>query len=148
MVNLLPKEKIEIAGVVGSDLDPANGLEHGDATTYTLWGEMAYQLKGIEGYRVLEASDKQRVAPSTQTLDKLISDAPTLIMLDELAHHLRVVKGMVGETSLRRVATTIFLYSLTQGVASGVDPADMFASLILRKFRSLLRKPLPRFLTA
>ena len=116
-VNLLPKEKIEIAGVVGSDLDPANGLEHGDVTTYTLWGEMAYQLKGIEGYRVLEASDKQSVAPSTQTLDKLISDAPTLIMLDELAHHLRVAKGMVGETSLAQ-QTIAFLNALLECASS------------------------------
>jgi hypothetical protein len=116
-IELLPKEKIHIAGVVGSDLDPANGLEHSDVTTYTLWGEMAYQLKGIEGYRVLEASDKQRVAPSAQRLDKLISDAPTLIMLDELAHHLRVAKGMVGETSLAQ-QTIAFLNALLECASS------------------------------
>ncbi len=45
---------VRVVGVVGSDLQPRDGLDHpsihsghrGDATTYTLWGELAYQLSG------------------------------------------------------------------------------------------------------
>ncbi len=49
----LPKSgEITIAGVVGSDLDPSLGLDHpaDKLTTYTLWGELAYQLGGRAGY--------------------------------------------------------------------------------------------------
>src|SRR5262245_5890581 len=46
---LLPKRPItRIAGVVGGDLDAANGVDHGDARIFTLWGEIAYQLGGAE----------------------------------------------------------------------------------------------------
>lgn len=115
--SLFPKEQIQIAGIVGEDLDPENGVEHGEATTYTLWGEMAYQLRGVEGYRILEASDQKRIAPGTQVLEKLISDVPTLIMLDELAHYLRVAKGVVGKTSLAE-QTVGFFKSLLEFAAS------------------------------
>jgi len=84
--DLLPEEPLEwVAGVVGSDLDPENGIDHGDATTYTLWGEIAYQLKGLEGYKIVESSDQNRVAPGTQVMEKLVGDEPVLILIDELA---------------------------------------------------------------
>ena len=44
--------EIRIAGVVGSDLDPELGLNHSEngVKTYTLWGELAYQLGRAPGY--------------------------------------------------------------------------------------------------
>jgi hypothetical protein len=35
-----------LAGVVGGDLDAANGVDHGDTRTFTFWGEIACQLRG------------------------------------------------------------------------------------------------------
>src|SRR5207244_1462627 len=44
---LLPKKPVRIAAVVGSDLDPIEGLKKPDGTrTYTVWGEIAWQLGG------------------------------------------------------------------------------------------------------
>lgn len=56
---------VDIVGVVGSDLDPANGVYHetDDIRTYTLWGELAYQLGGRKGYlKHAEKSDVERGA--------------------------------------------------------------------------------------
>src|SRR5262249_4373984 len=47
---LVPKKPIRlVAGAVGGDLDASNGVDHGDARVFTLWGEIAYQLGRAEG---------------------------------------------------------------------------------------------------
>jgi hypothetical protein len=112
---LLPKERIEkIAGVVGPDMDVADGVDHGDVRTFTLWGELAYQLGGRKAYEVVRKSDEQRTAPGTQVWEKLIGDDPSLLMIDEIAYYLRVARGaryQVGKTSVAE-QTVAFLMSL------------------------------------
>jgi hypothetical protein len=99
---LLPDKPLaRIAGVVGLDLDPVNGIDHGDATTYTIWGEIAYQLGGAEGYEILRKSDEARVAPGVQVFEKLVGEDPALIMIDEFAAFLRKAEGVkVGGSTL------------------------------------------------
>jgi hypothetical protein len=110
---LLPKEPVpHIVGVVGSDLDPANGLDHGDAVVHTLWGEIAYQLGGAEAYELMRASDEKGAAPGSQIFEKLAGDAPVLIMLDEVAAFLRTAEAVrVGDSTLAE-QTAGFLLSL------------------------------------
>ncbi len=78
-----------VAGIVGNDMDPTNGVIHGDITVRTIWGEIAWQIGGKSAYELIRSSDEQMVAPRTQILDTICGDKPTLIMLDELARHLR-----------------------------------------------------------
>jgi len=120
---LIPKQPIaRIAGVVGPDMGAADGLDHGDIRTFTLWGELAYQLGyhsgGEEGaraaYEVVENSDQQRTAPGTQVWEKLIGDEPALLMIDEIAYYLRVARGAeyrAGKTSVAE-QTVAFMMSL------------------------------------
>lgn len=112
---------IDIAGVVGSDLDPSNGLLHSedDLVTYTLWGELAYQLGGKAGYTLAQESDRNRVAPGTALFERIVGDRPTLIMIDEIARHLRGASGVptTGEGTLAD-QTSPFLMSLMEFVAS------------------------------
>jgi hypothetical protein len=116
----LPKEPIRlVAGVVGGDLDAANGVDHGDARVFTLWGEIAYQLGRAEGYRLVRRSDEQRVAPGTQVWEKLIGGEPALIMIDEVAEYLRKSKGVLSSSGGTSVAeqTVAFLMSLIKFAA-------------------------------
>ncbi len=111
---------VRMVGVVGSDLQPRDGLDHGEVTTYTLWGELAYQLGGATGYALAAGSDQDRSAPGTGLLEKLVSDEPTLIMLDEVARHLRAAKTVptaTGESDLAE-QTVAFLMSLLEFAAS------------------------------
>lgn len=114
--------EVLVAGVVGSDLDPSNGTPHpGDGvTTYTLWGELAYQLGGAAGYALAAASDRDRVAPGTALFEAIIGDRPTLIMVDEIARHLRSASGLPTATGQGTLAdqTVAFLMSLLEFVAS------------------------------
>ncbi len=80
-----PVEKI--AGVVGSDMDVGEGVDHGKVRTFTLWGELAWQLGyhagGAEGgrtaYELVRKSDEQRSPVGPQVWEKLIGDEPALL---------------------------------------------------------------------
>lgn len=119
--DILPSRPIEkIAGIVGPDTGVADGVDHGDVRTYTLWGELAYQLGhrtggakgGTAAYELVRKSDEGRTAPSTQPWEKLIGDEPALIMIDEIGQYLRVSSGVrVGKTTLAE-QTVAFLMSL------------------------------------
>lgn len=116
----LPKEPWLTAGLVGSDMDPSNGIDHGGLRTQTVWGEIAYQIGQAEGYKLLEKSDKECLAPGTQVLERLIGDAPTLIMLDELARYLRTAKAVQTANKKSDLAeqTVAFLMTLIEFAAS------------------------------
>lgn len=135
---LIPAPKtVRVVGVGGSDLQPSDGLDHGDAVTYTMWGELAYQLGGAAGYAHAADGDRDRSAPGTGLLETLIGDDPTLIMLDEVARHLRAAKTVPTATGKSDLAeqTTAFLMSLLEFAASKervvviltlADPSDAF----------------------
>ncbi len=116
--SFIPKEHLDrVACIVGNDMDVENGINHGDVTTYTIWGEIAYQLGGKEAYQILRESDVNRIAPGTQVWEKIIGDKPALIMIDEMARYLRVAKGKVGATSLAE-QTVAFLVSFMEYISS------------------------------
>lgn len=118
---LLPRPgDIDIVGVVGSDLAPADGVYHlaDGVTTYTLWGEIAYQLGGPAGYALARESDLTKSAPGTGLFERLIGDRPTLIMIDEIARHMRAAVAIPtasGESNLAE-QTVAFLMSLLEYV--------------------------------
>ena len=49
-----------IAVISGVDLDPSVPRVHGDVTAHTLWGEIAWQLGGPEGYAVSRRTSTDR----------------------------------------------------------------------------------------
>jgi len=114
--------EIRVAGMVGSDLDPELGLDHPEARirTFTLWGELAYQLGGAPGYERVKSSDLKKVAPGTGLFEELVGNQPTLIMLDEIARHLRAAKAVMVETKQSNLAeqTVAFLMSLLEFASS------------------------------
>lgn len=116
----VPKSPWPCAGLVGSDMDPSNGIDHGDVRTRTLWGELAYQLKQRDGYEIVRTSDEDLVAPGTQVLEKLLGDGPVLVMLDEVARYLRAAKAVVTANKKSDLAeqSVAFLMTLAEYAAS------------------------------
>jgi len=120
---LLPQPgQVLVAGIVGSDLDANTGTYHsdGDLRTHTLWGELAYQLGRSQGYALAKESDINRSAPGTGLFSELIGQRPTLIMLDELARHMRAAQSVPTATGKSDLAeqTVAFLMSLLEFAAS------------------------------
>ncbi|MBM4430560.1 MAG: ATP-binding protein [Chloroflexi bacterium] len=127
----------QIVGVVGSDLQPSTGLAHQNFRTYTLWGEIVAQLTDDSDPGLVEQGERDRVAPGTGLWEELIGDQPTLIMLDEIARHLRAAKAVPTTTGRSDLAeqTVAFLMSLFEFAASRervvvvytlADPQDAF----------------------
>ncbi|MGH2538587.1 MAG: ATP-binding protein [Candidatus Promineifilaceae bacterium] len=114
--------EIDVVGVVGSDLDPIIGMVHAkdNLKTYTLWGELAYQLGGRAGYALARESDHNKVAPGTGLFEQLAGARPTLIMIDEIARHLRAAVATPTATGKSDLSeqTVAFLMSLMEYVAS------------------------------
>lgn len=116
----LPDRPIQVAAVDGRDMDPESGIYHADTgiTTYTLWGEIAYQIGHIDGYQLLRGSDTSGISPGTSVLERLTQGQPTLIMLDEIACYLRGAKAkIVGDSNLAKQVVR-FLFSLMDLAAS------------------------------
>ena len=111
-------DEVKIVGVVGSDLEPGDGLRHGDTTVWTLWGEIAWQLGREAGYARLATSDRDRIAPGTQWLEELVGDQPTLILIDEVARHLRSARAVEVGSSTLAEQTVAALMSLLEFAAS------------------------------
>ena len=84
---LLPDD-CQVAAIVGDSLDPVNGLTTAGVTTYTMWGEIARQL-GPDAWEKMAESDAERTSPGKQTWLEIFGDAPTVIVIDELAQYLR-----------------------------------------------------------
>ena len=113
--SLLPDRPLQVAAVVGNALEPIEGHRHSDATTFTLWGELAYQLGA---YQHVARSDRERIAPGVGTLARVFEGNPVIVMLDELARHLEVASGVqVGESTLAD-QTVAFLMALLEYAAS------------------------------
>lgn len=114
--------QVRLAGVVGSDLDPTIGMLHprDGVTTYTLWGEIAYQLGGAGGYELVKESEQTKAAPGTGLFERLIGNQPALIMIDEIARHLRAALAVPAATGRVTLAdeTIAFLMSLLEFAAS------------------------------
>lgn len=116
----IPDRPIQVAAIDGRDLDPEGGVFHSDTgiTTYTLWGEIAYQVGDISGYQLLQGADENRISPGTSVIERLVGNEPTLIMLDEIARYLRVAKAKtVGQSNLADQVVA-FLFALMDQAAS------------------------------
>ncbi len=113
-INIIPDQPIQVAAIACQDLDPVNGVFHEESgiKIHTLWGEIAYQIGGIEGYSLLRGSDEQKVSPGTVVLEKLTKKEPTVIILDEIAQYLRRAKAIpIGNSDLSEQVVA-FLFAL------------------------------------
>jgi len=77
-------KKVIVAGIDASSFGGSICGKHDGLETHSLWGELAYQLGGVEGYNRLATIDDPRNPPDAGTLRGILPDEPTLILLDEL----------------------------------------------------------------
>ena len=106
-------------------MEVAEGVEHDGVRTYTLWGELAWQLgfhaggatAAREAYEVVRKSDEQRTLPDS-SLGKLIGDDPALLMIDEIADYLRVARGAIPSRQDQRRSQTVAFFMLLIKFAS------------------------------
>lgn len=128
---LRPGAPIRVAAFDGENADPTNGRRLGnDIRAYTPWGELAYALAGESGYRLVEASDREGIAPGADTLRELIGSEPALILIDEIAPYLRKVSGRNAQRAIEQLPA--FLTALMKAVESSPRTALIFTLAVGR----------------
>lgn len=88
-------------------------------TIYTLWGELAYQLGGVEAYNKVRANDESRTAPTSSIFKPILEQTtPSLILIDELADYCNKANGVTVGKGTLYTQTVSFLQTLTESVAA------------------------------
>ncbi|ELY67372.1 hypothetical protein C492_00120 [Natronococcus jeotgali DSM 18795] len=94
-----------------------------------MWGEIAYQLYGNDGYEYLKEYDRNRDSPGENTLQGLfdLTDDPILILIDEIAQYLEDASGIeTGETVLS-TQTLSFIKSLLETASNRNDVTVVYS---------------------
>lgn len=85
-----PPQDVRTAVLVGNKIDPGTPEKKKDGTVVkTLWGEIAWQLGGKEGYEMLREADENSTNPGDKLKDLFNRYAPCLILIDEWVAYAR-----------------------------------------------------------
>ena len=110
------------AVLVGTALDPARPRDYPDATTHTLWGELAYQLGGKEGYEMVATADQKGVSPNSDTLKELLDQfGPCLIIIDEFVAYARNIYHVDDLPAGTFASVMTFVQALTEAARRSDD---------------------------
>lgn len=110
--------KINRAVLVGTSRGPQDVLHlEGGRTINTTWGELAYQLGGIEAFDMIAEQDARGIAPGSNQLEAIFRKfSPSLILIDEWVAYLRQIYRVEGLPSGSFDANLSFVQSLTEAV--------------------------------
>jgi len=123
-------EGAKVAVFTNNTTDVSQGRITSEGITInTLWGEIAYQLGGVEGYKKVKQNDEERIAPTSTIMKPIIEKAGTsLILIDELADYcVKASAKEVGGGNLYN-QTNSFIQTLTE-VVSSVSRCVLIATL-------------------
>ena len=102
--------------LVGTAISPGQPHKKPDGTVvHTLWGDLAWQLLGKEGFRRVADADKRGVSPGSNVLRELFQNAgPTLVLIDEWVAYLRQLYGKDGLPAGSFDANLTFAQAMTE----------------------------------
>jgi hypothetical protein len=102
--------------LVGTALSPGQPHKKPDGTQIqTLWGELARQLLGKDGYQRVAKADQQGVSPGSDVLRELFGKAaPCVVLIDEWVAYARQLYGKDGLSGGSFEANITFAQALTE----------------------------------
>jgi len=117
--------KAATAIFVGTEFDSISGRGgDGEPIRKTPWGEIAFQLGGMESFSLVAEHDREHVAPGGDVIRKFLpKDKPCLILMDELMNYV---------SRFRKYGHSDQLYDFLQnlsGIASGQDNVVLVVSI-------------------
>ena len=114
-VSELPQARLAV--IAGTSLNPAETRPVNGITVRTLWGDIAAQLGGQEGYAIVRTADEKGVAPGGNDLVTLFNQfGPAVILIDELIAYARNIYGINGLPAGTFDSNMTFVQSLTEAV--------------------------------
>lgn len=121
--------RANIAVIDGIKLSPSQPRQYGNMSINTLWGELAWQLLGEQGYEMVAGSDADGTSPGKEVLTALIRQAaPCVILIDELVAFIRQLELGNQYKAGTFDSNISFIQALTEAMKA-VPNAILLASL-------------------
>lgn len=115
----LPDEPVRRAVLVGQQINPAKASTKPDGIEVrTIWGELAWQLGGADGYALVAEADAAGVNPGEALTELFRMCAPCLVLIDEWVAYARNLYGVSGLPSGSFDAQFSFAQALTDAARS------------------------------
>lgn len=126
-VTELPSARIAVLDGIKSS--PNQPETRGGQSIRTLWGDLAWQLGGAEGYALVADADASGTSPGKEVLTELLSRyAPVVILIDELVAYIRQFEDGKVLTGGSFDSNLTFVQALTEALKA-VPTAVLLASL-------------------
>jgi len=126
-VTELPRARVAVLDGIKSS--PNQPVARGKQSVHTLWGDLAWQLGGDEGYAMVADADASGTSPGKAVLQALLSRyAPCVILIDELVAYVRQFEEGKALTGGTYDSNLTFVQALTEALKA-VPTAVLLASL-------------------
>jgi len=123
----LPKARRAV--LVGTAISPGKVHEKDDGTkVHTLWGELAWQLGGKEGYALVAESDRTATNPGHALIELFKAYSPCLVLIDEWVAYARQLYKSEGLPAGNFDTHFTFAQALTES-ASAVEGTLVVVSI-------------------
>jgi len=124
-------------GYVSATNAKCNKDDENAPNTQTMWGELAYQLAGADGYAKFSEYDDDRVAPGESDITELFDtlDDPGLVLIDEVAQYFEQAAAVGVEDSTLADQTNSFLWSLMRA-SQNTDAVTVILSVSATAFEN------------
>jgi hypothetical protein len=121
-------KKVMVAALDASKAGVPTFARHGKTEVRSLWGELAYQLGGEKGWKLLGNADDPERQPDEALLEKLFPAGPVLLLLDELVVYMATLSER-GQGNLLAFLNKLaaVVSKRPQTVLVVTDPADQRA---------------------
>jgi predicted AAA+ superfamily ATPase len=127
--SLLDVPKARVAVLDGTKHSPGQPWKRGELTVHTLWGELAWQLGGEEGYALVKDADWTGTSPGKEVLERLLKTyAPCVVLVDELVAYVRQFEDGKNLSGGSYDSNLSFIQALTEALKL-VPNGIMLASL-------------------
>ena len=116
------------AVLVGQMISPGSASAHDGLEVRTLWGELAWQLGGAEGYAMVADADRTGTSPGVALVELLRRYSPCLVLIDEWVAYARQLYGVDGLPAGSFDAQFTFAQALAEAARS-VEGALLVVSI-------------------
>jgi hypothetical protein len=108
-----------LSAVAGNHWNPLEGRTTDGITRRTFWGEVAFQVGGVEGYEAFRESDERGISPGKEKLrDFLEAHQPLVLLFDEILEYVNRAIDVRDRTDVSLGTQTFsFFQELTEAVS-------------------------------
>lgn len=85
--------QVNRVAIVGNHISPSGVTKPDGTQVNTIWGELAWQLGGVEGFAIMAKADRDRTHPGDALRELLSRYAPAVILIDEWVAYARSLVG-------------------------------------------------------